>query len=621
MNDISAQPEQFDLSSMDVSAEKRTVLLHLFPEVRTEDGKIDFDRLKFALGETVDSGKERYGLTWPGKAGCFKTIQAPSLGTLRPAVEESVNWDTTENIFIEGDSLEVLKLLQKPYLGKIKMIYLDPPYNTGTDFIYPDNYGETLHTYLQYTGQIDTEGRKFGTNTDADGRFHSKWLNMIYPRLYLARNLLTDDGVIFISISDHEVASLRQLMNDVFGEECFSAQLVWKSRKFPDSRANTGVSTDHEYILVYNRYDTGALRGVERDETKFANPDGDPRGEWMSRSILGLATRAQRPNLHYRITDPDTGISYDPPEDSGWRYSVEKMQTIIKGKCILFPAKADGRPREKKFRKDLQSEYVAFPSIIDDVHTGDGTGEIRSIFGAEIFDFPKPTALLQRLVEQGSDKNGIILDFFAGSGTLASAVLKQNALDGGSRKFIVVQIPEPTGRSDFPTIAKIAEERIRRDIKALNGKATESLNLGSSGSADRGFRIFKLAESNFQGWEAQESTGAKALNEQLRMHIDHIRPGRTDDDILSELLIKSGFPLATQVETIVLGGKKVYSIGSGVFLICLDRQLTLEAIRAMAELKPSRVVCLDVGFIGNDQLKVNAVQTFKTKGVAKFQTV
>src|SRR6266498_5430200 len=227
-------------------------------------------------------------------------------------------------------------------------------------------------------------------------------------------------------------------MNDVFGEECFSAQLVWKSRKFPDSRAKTGVSTDHEYILVYNRSDTGVLRGVERDETKFANPDGDPRGEWMSRSILGLATRAQRPNLHYRITDPDTGITHDPPEDSGWRYSLERMQTLIKEECILFPAKADGRPREKKFRKDLQSEYVAFPSIIDDIHTGDGTGEIRSIFGEEIFDFPKPTALLQRLIEQGSDKNAIILDLFGGSGTLASAVLKQNALDGGSRKFIIV---------------------------------------------------------------------------------------------------------------------------------------------------------------------------------------
>jgi adenine-specific DNA-methyltransferase len=386
----------------------------------------------------VDVGKERYGMNWAGKAECFKTIRAPSLSTLRPCRGESVNFDTTDNLIIEGDNLEVLKLLQKSYLGKVKMIYIDPPYNTGNDFIYPDDYGETLQTYLAYTGQVDSEGRKFGTNTDADGRFHSKWLSMMYPRLYLARNLLREDGVIFVSISDHEVASLRFLMNEVFGEENFSAQLVWKSRKYPDSCAKTGVSTDHEYIVLFTRSDRGVLRGIERDESKFANPDNDPRGPWMSRSLLGLATKTQRPNLHYTIIDPKTGRKYDPPDDTGWRYSRERMQVLIESGCILFPSKADGRPREKKFRSDLQSEFVAFPGIIDDVHTSDGTAEIRELFGEEVFDFSKPSALIERVVKQAADEDGIVLDFFAGSGSTAQAVLKLNRFEGGNRKFILV---------------------------------------------------------------------------------------------------------------------------------------------------------------------------------------
>jgi adenine-specific DNA-methyltransferase len=236
-NEKLVEPEKLDLRSLELAKERRAEIARLFPEARTEGGKIDFDQLQRALGETVDTGKERYGLVWPGKADCFKTIQAPSEATLRPTPEESVNFDTTENLIIEGDNLEVLKLLQKSYLGKIKMIYIDPPYNTGNDFIYPDDYAESLQTYLEYTGQVDTEGRKFGTNTEADGRFHSKWLNMIYPRLYLARNLLSEDGLIFISVSDHEIASLRFLLNEIFGEEEFCAQIVWKSRKYPDSRA------------------------------------------------------------------------------------------------------------------------------------------------------------------------------------------------------------------------------------------------------------------------------------------------------------------------------------------------------------------------------------------------
>lgn len=614
------EPEKLDLRSLDPAEARAEELVRLFPEARTEGEKIDFDQLKRALGETVDPGRERYGLVWPGKAECFKTIQAPSVATLRPAPAESVNFDTTENLIIEGDNLEVLKLLQKSYLGKVKMIYIDPPYNTGNDFIYPDNYSESLQTYLEYTGQIDSEGRKFGTNTDADGRFHSKWLNMIYPRLYLARNLLSEDGLIFISVSDHEIASLRLLLNEIFGEEGFCAQIVWKSRKYPDSRAKTGVSTDHEYILLFSRSDFGALRGVERDETKFSNPDNDNRGPWMSRSLLGLATKAQRPNLHYPITDPSTKRVFHPPDDTGWRYAKERMQGLIDAGSILFPAKPDGRPREKKFRADLQTEFVAFPSIIDDVFTGDGTAEIREFFGEEVFDFSKPSALIKRLVKQGSDENAIILDFFAGSGSTAQAVIELNNEENSARKYILVQLPEKTGRADYPTISEIMKERVRRVFRKLEKEQETKLALQTGVKSDNGFRLFKLAESNFKTWNADKSKDAQQLEQQLEMHVDHLREGRTAPDFLYEILLKSGFPLAASVEKLTLGGIEVFGVAGGALLICLERKLTLDAIRAMADKKPERVVCLDEGFAGNDQLKTNAVQTFKSKGVV-FRTV
>jgi adenine-specific DNA-methyltransferase len=615
------QPEKLALTSLDIGAERRAELLRLLPEIRTDRDRIDFERLKLALGETIDVGRERYGMNWPGKSDCFKTIQSPSMGTLRPCFDESVSFDSTANVIIEGDNLEVLKLLQKSYLGKIKMIYIDPPYNTGNDFIYPDNYSESLQTYLDYTGQVDTEGRKFGTNTEADGRFHSKWLNMMYPRLYLARNLLREDGVIFVSISDHEVAALRVLMNEIFGEENFSAQFVWKSRKYPDSRAKTGVSTDHEYIVLYTRSEQGVLRGVERDETKFDNPDNDPRGLWMSRSVLGLATKAQRPNLHYPITEPSSGRVFNPPEDTGWRYGEDRMTSLIKSGCILFPAKPDGRPREKKFRSDLQNEYVAFPSIIDDVFTADGTAEIRDIFGEEVFDFSKPSALIERLVKQGSGHDGIVLDFFAGSATTAQAVLQLNQKDGGNRNYLLVQLPEPTGRKDFPNIADISKERVRRVVKRLNESDTGSLAFNNGAPVDRGFRVFKLAESNLSKWDARIAHDAELLEQQLELHVDHIRDGRTAEDILYELLLKSGFTLTTPVEKRNLAGKSVYTIASGALIICLDRTISLELIRAIADTKPERVVLLDEGFAGNDQLKANAVQTFRTKGVTSFKTV
>lgn len=622
------ETEKMDLTSANIADEQRQKLKELFPEVFTEGAKIDFERLKLTLGEMVDPGKERFGMNWPGKADCFKIIQQPSIATLTPSREESIAFDTTENLFIEGDNLEVLKLLQKSYFGKIKMIYIDPPYNTGNDFIYPDNYSESLDTYLRYTGQIDDEGRKYSTNTEADGRFHSKWMNMMYPRLFLARNLLKEDGVIFTSIDDKEVNNLRALMNEVFGEDNFVAQITWKSRKYPDARAKTGVSTDHEYILIYNRSDFGRLRGIERDETKFSNPDNDRRGPWMSRSLLGLATKQQRPNLHYAIKDPEKGNIFEPPADTGWRYAKDRMEELIATNCILFPSKPDGRPREKKFRSDMQSEMIAFPTIVDDTFTADGTVEIRNLFGGELFDFSKPSNLIKKLLVQGADKDAVVLDFFSGSSSTAHATFDLNKEDRGSRKFIMVQLPEPTDenseayKAGFKTIADIGKERIRRVIKKIQAEHEEKKDLfsGNKPALDLGFKVFKLQPSNFKLWDGEVAKDKDSIERQLALFVEHINPKSSQEDILYEILLKSGFPLSTKIEKIKLAKKTVFSLADGSMFICLEKELTPEVIKAMAEQKPIRVVCLDEGFKANDQLKTNAVQIMKTRNIT-FRTV
>jgi adenine-specific DNA-methyltransferase len=338
------QPGKFDLRSLDVAEERQRELLRLFPEVRTEGGKLDFDRLRLALGEAVDVGKERYGMSWPGKADCFRTIQAPSLGTLRPSPEESVAFDTTENLIIEGDNLEALKLLQKSYLGKVKMIYIDPPYNTGNDFIYPDNFAESLQTYLEYTGQVDDQGHRFGTNTDTDGRFHSKWLNMMYPRLYLARNLLREDGVIFISIDDNEVDNLRKLCAEVFGEENFIATVIWHKMDSPKNSA-IHLSEDHEYVVIYAlSAEVWRPRPLDRSAAmlaRYKNPDNDPRGPWL---LSDLAARNFYGRGRYPITTPSGKRIEGPPAGSYWRVSRERFDELDRDDRIWWGASGDNRP-------------------------------------------------------------------------------------------------------------------------------------------------------------------------------------------------------------------------------------------------------------------------------------
>ncbi|MCP9468768.1 MAG: site-specific DNA-methyltransferase [Nitrospira sp.] len=652
------QPEKLDLRSHDIAEGKRQELLRLFPETRTEGGKIDFDRLKLALGEAVDVGKERYGMTWPGKADCFKTIQMPSLGTLRPCPEESVNFDTSENLIIEGDNLEALKLLQKSYLGKIKMIYIDPPYNTGSDFIYPDNYTESLQTYLEYTGQVDAQGKKFSTNTETDGRFHSKWLNMMYPRLYLARNLLREDGVIFITVDNQEVDNLKKVGHEVFGEENFVSGVVWQKKVSPANDAKW-FSSDHDYVIVYARNkDVWRPNGLDRSEAQTAyykNPDKDPRGDWNSATYTCNKSRSERPNLYYPITNPHTGQEVWPKETAVWKYAKSISDQHQKENRLYWGADGQAQfPRIKLFLAEM--DKVVPRSIwgyADVGHTQEATSELRALLGDTGFDTPKPSRLVKRILEitGNEDDETLVLDFFAGSGTTAHAVLDLNKQDGGNRKFILVQLPEPCSpgsaayKAGFKTIADICKERVRRVIKKLNEEDAQTFqgrrsresgnpDLFATGGLDSrlrgndkgntpdlGFRVFKLAESNFTPWDAEAPQDAVSLAKQLELHIHHVRDGRTELDLLYEILLKSGFPLTTPVEPLTLAGKQVHSVAGGALLICLERELTLELIRAMAEKKPERVVCLDEGFAGNDQLKANAVQIFKTKGVTSFKTV
>ncbi len=694
---MTTQPEPFDLRSPDIAEDRRQELLRLFPEIRTEGGQLDFERLKLALGEAVDVGKERYGLTWPGKADCFKTIQAPSLGTLRPCPEESVNFATTENLIIEGDNLEVLKLLQKSYLGKVKLIYIDPPYNTGNDFIYPDNYSESLQTYLEYTGQVDSEGRKFGTNTDTDGRFHSKWLNMMYPRLYLARNLLRDEGVIGISIDDHEVETLRRICNEVFGEENFIVCLVWEKGRKNDAKL---FSVGHEYLLLYAKSQMylRELKTIWREEkpgareiwekylalrAKFGHDNRaieqnlqewysslprthpskkwsrykrvDANGPWRDRDISWPGGGGPR----YDVLHPRTGLPCKVPE-RGWIYSSsDEMQRQISLDLVEFRSDHTEPPFRKAHIRPVLAEIEAEAEIEADDSADEeefatqvrgsyfykqsqvAVKYLRNLLGVKAFNNPKDHVELAKLFDyvSSSDSDAIILDFFAGSGTTAHAVLDLNKQDGGHRKFILVQLPEPLDSKnkdhkaaitfcdsiDKPrNIAEITKERTRRVIQQTdNGETAKQPTLfnGDVATKDRGFRVFKLAESNFKPWNADLPHNTSALAQQLELHIDHIRPERTAEDLLYELLLKSGFPLTTPVEPLTLAGKVVYSVAGGTLLICLERPLSLELIRAIAEQQPERVVCLDEGFAGNDQLKTNAVQIFKTKGITSFKTV
>jgi adenine-specific DNA-methyltransferase len=622
-------------STLQGSEESLRTLAMLFPQAIT-DGKVDLERLKQALGEHVETGRERYGLTWPGKAEAIKAAQRPSLGTLRPKAGEGINEEATGNLIIEGDNLEVLKLMQKAYLGKIKMIYIDPPYNTGNDFVYEDNFADPLAGYLEQTGQT-VDGKRLSTNTETAGRYHSNWLSMMYPRLTLARNLLREDGVIFISIDDNEVANLRKICDEVFGEENFVANVVWQ-RKYSPSNHAQHFSPMHDHILVYARllksaetdsvgFQRDLLPRTEEQDAAYTNRDNDHRGPWKS----GDLSISYNKKTDYAITTP-SGREVNPPKGASWRVTREKYAEMAADNRIWFGDKGDGVPSIKRFLSEVQQGRVptTWWTYEECGHNQDAQRDLAKLFTEKDpgFDTPKPVKLIRHMlnISAKSDPSALILDFFAGSGTTAQAVLEMNEEDGGNRKFILVQLPEvvdedsAAAKAGFANIVEITKERVRRVIKKLDGGTKDGLGLDGTKNLDRGFKVYALDRSNFVPWDATAATDAASLEKQLELAVDNVVHGRSHADLLAEILLKTGFPLETPITTVTIAGTDVYQVADPGFLVCLAETVTAPLIKAIAATKPHRVVILDAAFQGNDALKTNAVQAFKDQGVEMFRT-
>ena len=633
--DTSSTDTQMNGQSLDIAEQRRKELEQLFPgiftETRNDKGElkvtIDLERLKAELGEFTDlfdSRRERYGMDWPGKRDCLRLIQQPTTATLKPCREESVEFDTTENLFIEGDNLEVLKLLQKSYYGKVKMIYIDPPYNTGKEFIYPDNFSESLDTYLQYAGLKDSEGRTFSTNTANEGRFHTKWLNMMYPRLYLARNLLREDGVIFISIDDNEVENLRRMCDEIFGEENFIASVVWQKRTSPDSRFNLGAA--HDYVLVYVRSELGQqlLKKLPLSHTRsseYKNRDNDPRGPWASVDLTGQTGHATKDQFFEVITP--SGKSYPPPDGRCWALAKKTYDELYADNRLWFGKDGNARPRLKKFLSE--SEGVNAWTWWSNSEVGDNQSsakEIKKILGSsDIFDNPKPTRLIRRMLQLTVDDGDIVLDFFAGSATTGHAVVAHSLERNVSINYVLVQLPEkidldsPAGlfcqSNHLPmNIASVSKERLRR---VLNGGAPAGqLELGDGVCRVGGFKVLKLNQSNFKLWQAPaKDVSDEELLQQMELNVDHIDPNASQEDLLYELLIKAGVMPTEKVEQIALAGHKLFSVAEGTLLMHLEDEIDQPLIDAVLAKAPGQFICLDKAFHGNDQLKTNAVKTFE----------
>ncbi len=606
--------DKLRMESIDMTAQNIEKIGALFPNCITEtkdvDGKlkkaINFELLRQMLSGDVIEGDEAYEFTWVGKKAAIVEANKPIRKTLRPCKEESVNWDSTENLYIEGDNLEVLKLLQESYLGKVKMIYIDPPYNTGNDFIYRDDFKQSAAEYDEDSGVCDEDGNRLFKNTDSNGRFHSDWCSMIYSRLMLARNLLADDGFIFISIGEEEVENLYIVCDEVFGKSLHLGTFIWKRRQMVDSRSKTGVSEDHEYLICFAKQPEKRIRGQETDMSKYSNPDNDPRGDWMSADMTGLATASQRPNLHYDLVDPLTGVTYKCPP-TGWRYERKRMQQLIENNEVLFPAKEDGRPRRKKFAKDLQSNYAGMSTVLNTVFNTQATRELKAIFdGEDYFDFPKPVDYIKLIVEQGATEEGIVLDFFSGSATTAHAVMRLNAEDGGHRKFIMIQLPEPCDekseayKAGYSNICEIGKERIHRAAKKIAEEHPDA-------KFDGGFRVLKLDDTNMKDVYYAPADYQQTLLDQLE---SNIKEDRTDLDLLFGCLLEWGLSLSLPYQSENIEGCTVHNYNDGDLIACFDENIPDSVMKTIAKRQPLRVVFRDSSFAGSPA-KINVTQIFK----------
>ncbi|MED5073207.1 site-specific DNA-methyltransferase [Anoxybacillus geothermalis] len=606
--------EKLDGKSMDIVKANIEALKQLFPEVVTE-GKIDFEKLKLILGEEIETRNEKYEFTWHGKTQAMKLAQTPSTGTLRPDKASSKNWDTTENLYIEGDNLEVLKLLQKAYFGKIKMIYIDPPYNTGKDFVYKDDFRDNIKNYKEITQQTTK------ANTETSGRYHTDWLNMMYPRLKLARNLLREDGVIFISIDDTEAANLRKLCDEVFGENNFVTTFIWQ-RAYAPVNMNKFASRNHDFILCYaKKIDCLSLYGLSRSEeanSRYKNPDNDPRGVWKSDNLSAGPVVESKV---YPITTPSGRVVY-PPKGYCWRVTKERFEELVADNRIWFGEDGNNVPSLKRFLSEVKSTITPLTvwTYQEVSHSQDAKKELKELFDDQsVMDYPKPVKLMKRILELSTRDHDIVLDFFSGSATTAHAVMQLNAEDGGNRKFIMVQLPEKTDekseayKAGYKNICEIGKERIRRAGEKIVQETGKT-------DLDIGFKVFKLDSSNVKAWDPDFDN----LEQTLFDLQDNIKEDRTKEDLLYEILLKIGLPLTTPIEEIDYNGKTIYNVAYGSVLVCLEDDIDLDIVQEMlkyqSEHMPPKVIFKESGFI-SDAVKTNAIQTLKKHGITDVRSV
>jgi len=623
--------------SLNIREDNLQKLKELFPDVFSEE-KLDWERLKATFSEDINFANERYVLNWAGKADAFKTLQIPTTATLKPSTEESINFDTTQNVFIEGENLEVLKVLQKSYYGKIKCIIIDPPYNTGNDsFIYPDSFKENKSDYEKRIGDKDEEGYLmkeglFRKNSKDSGHFHSNWLSMMYPRLFLAKNLLKDDGVIFVHIDDNEVHNLRLLMNEIFGEENFVAIFPWKKRT-AKSDVPFGVSQDYEWILSYTKANYSAGINIER---KYYFTEDYPNDRWRLSDLTTQRTEEERPNCAFEMYDPKSGKKYSHNPKRVWGVSKDTFQSHYDKGKIVFPDdynflnisipayrvfESEDKAKSLKKYGTIEAKKAVSTFLPKEVGMSeDGNKEIVELFGQKIFSFPKPSSLFKHFLKTQNEKNFIVLDFFAGSSTLAQAVLELNKEDGGNRKFILVQLPELTDenseayKAGYKTIADISKERIRRVIKKIEKDKAEKPDMFDEGKLDLGFKVFKLSSSNFKIWRGDEIT-EENLAQQLEVFTNPVSEGSEEENMLYELMIKAGYQLTDKIEK----ADKFYSINDGELIIALE-EMSQPIVDKIIATKPQKVITLDNLFTGNDQLKTNTVLQLRDAGV-EFKTI
>ena len=623
--------------SLNILQDRLEKLKSDFPEIFTE-GKIDIEKFKATFTDDINFNNERYVLNWAGKSDAFKVLQIPTTATLKPQPEESVNFDTTENIFIEGENLEVLKVLQKSYYGKVKCIIIDPPYNTGNDsFIYPDSFKENKEEYQKRIGEKDEEGylMKEGMlrkNSKDSGHYHSNWLSMMYPRLFLAKNLLREDGVIFVHIDDNEVHNLRMIMNEIFGEENFVAVFPWKKRT-AKSDVPFGVSQDYEWILAFTKGTYGAGIDIER---KYYKTDDYPNDKWRLSDLTTQRSEEERQNSAFTMIDPKTGKEYPHNPKRVWGVSKDTFQSYYDKGKIVFPDDYDflnitipayrvfeSEDKAKALKKYGSEDAKKAVSTFLPKEVGmseDGNKEIIELFGQKIFSFPKPSSLIQHFLKSIHESDYTVLDFFAGSGSTAQAVLSLNKEDGGNRKFILVQLPElcdeksEAFKAGYKTISEVSRERIRRVISKIQDEQKNKPNIFENTNQDLGFKSFKLSPSNFKIWRGSE-INEENLVQQLDAFTNPVREGSEKDNMLYELMLKAGYLLTDKVEKI----ENLYSIKNGELLIAIE-SINQATVDKMITLRPKKVISLDILFKDNDQLKTNTVLQMKDAGI-DFKTI